>query len=109
MNVLEAVNYFTIQNIRLLTPPHEYEEAQHILDDISSYRPLSTGEGQALAQHVFALVDSGDDEIEIARTVLTRLAMIVPGSLMQLYSQLMTRRFFWADGAVFREAGPSLS
>jgi hypothetical protein len=106
MNVLEAVKFFIMQNIRSFATPHEYEEAQRTVDDISSYRPLSTGEGQALAQHVFALVDSGDDEIEIARTVLTRLAMIVPGSLMQLYSQLMTRRFFWAEGAVFREAGP---
>jgi hypothetical protein len=107
MNVLEAVNYLTMQTIRSFASPREYEVAHRTIDDIRSYRPLSAREGQALAQQVIALVDAGEkNEIEIARTILTRLTMIVPGSLTDLYAQLIAKRIFWADGAVFREAGP---
>src|SRR5579859_6725362 len=90
-----------------LTRQQEYEAIKIIARSITVYRELTAQEGNELAQLAFASLEGKTyEDATLARTVLIRLATIVPGSLRGLYPQFIERRLFWGEGVLFREADP---
>lgn len=88
-----------------LTKRREYEEVERLASNIAPYRKLTAQEGNELARLAFAFLDAGRlKNTNLVRTVLTRLATIVPGSLKGLHSQLLEKKIFWGEGVLYREA-----
>ena len=83
------------------------QEAEKVAENYETYRHLTSKEGRTIALAALELFDAriSDNRFKyLPHHILANLAKIVPGSLKGLYPQLIERKIFWADGALYREA-----
>lgn len=90
------------------TYTEKYYQAQKYIQESRNYRMLTKEEGREIALAALDLYDAGDQTTYNPHIILTNLAAVVPGSLENLYRQLLARDLFWLEGMMFYGADAAL-
>jgi hypothetical protein len=83
------------------------QEAYEVVYGYEAYRHLNEEEGRAIALAALDLFDRGINGSQVAyvsHRMLANLGKSLPRSLNGLYTAIIERKLFWADGVTFREA-----
>jgi hypothetical protein len=119
MNIFEAIRVFHTPPVQWSNPSSQEEqrlteadrrhrqEAHEVVYGYEAYRHLNEEEGRAIALAALDLFDLGIGGSQVANVthrILANLGKSLSRSLKGLYTAIIDRKLFWADGVTFREA-----